>query len=256
MARALLLLAALALILAVSGCTQAPAAPTSPEPAPIQPAPGPQRIPEPVPEPPQPAPVAPASGPPLKIKSLPLAISPLSAGRAGDLVFTQQKLELDRILIDYGFVIPANSAGPAKTNPQPTFIAPLGTKVRSLVDGIVVAMPTLWSNDLSIHVAADENSRYRYETEHIINPLVKIGDRVTAGQVIAEVSDYDSRNTPGYGLVEIGILFGGRQPEHLCPFQYLDPAINQSVQQDLLAFYEAWNQYRGEALYNLSAYAV
>jgi hypothetical protein len=37
-----------------------------------------------------------------------------------------------------------------------------------------------------------------FETEHVIDPLVKFGDRVTAGQRIATVSDYD-RNWKAMG---------------------------------------------------------
>jgi hypothetical protein len=37
-----------------------------------------------------------------------------------------------------------------------------------------------------------------FETEHVIDPLVKFGDRMTAGQRIATVSDYD-RNCKAMG---------------------------------------------------------
>lgn len=166
---------------------------------------------------------------------------------AGDFVFTKQKLQFDRIWMDYAFSIPASSAGAAKLNPQPTFILPLGTKVRSLVDGVVVDVPKLYSGDYSVMVAPDMKSRWRYETEHVINPIVKIGDRVVAGQVVAEVSDYDSRNTPGFGLVEIGILKGGNPPQHLCPFRYLDPSIQDDTQRKIRSFYRAWENYRGQS---------
>src|SRR3990167_2404096 len=168
--------------------------------------------------------------PPLLLKGIGVTLAEYdpATNKAGDFVFTKQKLQFDRIWMDYGFSIPASSAGAAKRNPQPTFILPLGTKVRALVDGIVVDVPKLYSGDYSVMVAPDMKSRWRYETEHVINPTVKIGDRVAAGQVIAEVSDYDSRNTPGFGLVEIGILKGGSPPQHLCPFQYLDPSIKRS----------------------------
>ena len=186
--------------------------------------------------------------PPLLLKGIGITLAGYdpATNKAGDFVFTKQKLQFDRIWMDYGFSIPASSAGAAKRNPQPTFILPLGTKVRSLVDGVVVDIPTLYSGDYSVMVAPDMKSRWRYETEHVINPVVKIGDRVVAGQVVAEVSDYDSRNTPGFGLVEIGILKGGTPPQHLCPFQYLDPSIKVDTQRNIRAFYRAWEQYRGQ----------
>jgi len=186
--------------------------------------------------------------PPLLLKGIGvnLAAYDPATNKAGDFVFTRQKLQFGRLWMDYAFSIPASSAGAAKRNPQPTFILPLGTHVRSLVDGVVVDIPKLYSGDYSVMVAPDRQSRWRYETEHVINPTVKIGDRVAAGQVIAEVSDYDSRNTPGFGLVEIGILKGGSPPQHLCPFQYLDPSIKDTTQRNIRALYRAWETYRGQ----------
>lgn len=153
--------------------------------------------------------------------------------------------------MDYGFTIPASPDRPAKRNPQPTFILPLGTKVRSLVDGVVVSVPKLYSGDYSIQVAQNDKSRFRYETEHVIKPNVKVRDKVTAGQIIAEVSDYDMRNTPGFGLVEIGILKGGNPPQHVCPFLYLDPTVKDDLTKKILALYASWEKYWGNtSLYN------
>lgn len=187
--------------------------------------------------------------PPLLIKSMPITMGEFDAAtsKAGDFSFTKAKLgEFDRPFFPYGFEIPASSAGPAKKNPQPTFIVPLGTKVRSMVDGVVVNVPVLYSKDYSIQIADDKESQFLYETEHVINPLVKVGDTVKAGQVIADVSDYDSRNMPGFGLVEIGILHGGNPPKHLCPFSYLDPSVKSTVSQQITSLYKAWETYRGK----------
>lgn len=196
--------------------------------------------------------------PPLLIKSLPIRLDKYNSktNKAGDLRFTKQKFTFDLLFSDYGFLIAANSAGPAKKSPQPTFIAPLGTKVRSLVDGVVLEIPTLWSGDKSIMVGTSSSSKYRYETEHVIRPIVKVGDKVKAGQVIAEVSDYDSKNTPGYGLVEMGILKGGNPPTHLCPFAYLDPSIKEKTFSNLRSLYTSWNAYLGKKVYKTTPYAV
>ncbi|MBI2035027.1 MAG: hypothetical protein HYT11_04810 [Candidatus Levybacteria bacterium] len=79
--------------------------------------------------------------PPLKLKSIGVNFE--------DFEFTKQKLEFGKPFMEYGFVIPGSSAssGKDKSNPQPTYVVPLGTPVRSIVDGIVVAIPTLWSGD-------------------------------------------------------------------------------------------------------------
>lgn len=189
----------------------------------------------------------------------PLLIKNLGIDFDKDLVFTKEKLEFDSIFFDYGFVISANNSasGKDKSNPQPTFIVPLGTPARSLVDGIVVAIPTLWSGDYSVQVTTNgKMEKWIYETEHLINPKVKVGDKVTAGQIVGEVSNFNHGAPPGFGTVEIGLLKGGNPPSHVCPFLYLDPSIKEAVFAKLRAFYKAWNEYRGKTIYNESAYSV
>ncbi len=169
-----------------------------------------------------------------------------ATNRAGDFMFTKANMTFNMLFFEYGFGVPANSVGPAKSNPQPTYIVPLGTKVHALVDGEVVNVPKLYSNDYSVHVQAP-GSDLIFETEHVINVKVKQGDKVKAGQVIAEVSDYDAKNYAGMGLVEIGVLKGGNPPSHLCPFDYLDDSIKDATFKKITALQKSWENYRGDA---------
>lgn len=179
-----------------------------------------------------------------------------ATNKAGDFVFTKENLEFNRLFFEYGYVIPANSIGSEKKNPQPTFILPLGTKVHSLVDGEVVEIPKLYSNDYSVMVKG-EGSELIFETEHVINVKVKKGDRVKAGDVIAEVSDYDAKNYAGMGLVEIGVLKGGNPPSHVCPFDYLDDSIKDDLLKKITAFQKSWEEYRGDnTIYDESAAVI
>lgn len=197
---------------------------------------------------PQPAAQTDPNQPPLKLKSIGLNLdyyNPVT-NRAGDLMFTKVKLMFDLLVTGFGFVIPAGTSatGQDKANPQPTFYAPAGTKVHALVDGTVVDVPKLYSDDYSILVGnGDSSNSWRYETEHVINPLVKVGDKVKAGQVIAEVAPNNTAPT-GFGIVEIGILHGGNPPQHVCPFAYLDDSIKVDVQKKLLAFFKSWEEYK------------
>src|SRR3989338_10123869 len=162
--------------------------------------------------------------PPLKLKGIGVNFE--------DFKFTKEKLQFNMLFMGFGFIIPASSSssGQNKSNPQPTFVVPLGTPVRSIVDGIVAAIPTLWSGDFSIQVTADgKMQKWVYETEHIINPKVRVGDRVTSGQIIGEASTFDQGAQAGYGTVEIGILKGGQTPEHVCPFAYLDDSVREET---------------------------
>lgn len=177
--------------------------------------------------------------PPLKLKSIGIDFE--------DFKFTKQKLQFGRIFMPYGFYIPGGNDNPAKYNPQPTFVVPLGTPVRSLVGGVVANMPVLWSGDISIQVTVDgKMQKWVYETEHVINPKVKVGDRVKAGQIIAEVGSFDNGDPVGFGAVEIGILKGGNSPEHVCPFAYLDESIRADTLKKISTFFTSWEEYIGD----------
>ena len=188
--------------------------------------------------------------PPLKLKSIGVEFS--------EFKFTKEKLQFNRLFMGYGFVIPGNetSSGMDKSNPQPTYILPLGTPVRSLVDGVVANMPTLWSGDISIQITkSGQLERWVYEVEHVINPKVKVGDKVAAGQIIAEVGSFGNGDPAGFGAVEIGLLHGGGEgpPEHVCPFLYLDESIKEETFEKMNAFFKSWEEYIGdESLYDES----
>ncbi|PIQ68885.1 MAG: hypothetical protein COV91_01590 [Candidatus Taylorbacteria bacterium CG11_big_fil_rev_8_21_14_0_20_46_11] len=196
--------------------------------------------------------------PPILLKNIGINLDDYNPAtqRAGDFQFTKARLTFGRLFMPYGFVIPGStsSTGRDKANPQPTFIVPLGTPVRSLVDGIVVSTPTLWSGDVSIQVTANGKlEKWVYETEHVMNPRVKAGDRVTAGQIVGEVSNFDKGAPDGYGAVEIGIVKGGNPPEHVCPFAYLDPSIKEETLKKISSLYSAWESYVGNtSLYSES----
>ena len=178
--------------------------------------------------------------------------------RAGDFAFTREKMSFDLLFFNFGFVVPANSIGPEKVNPQPTFILPLGSKVHALIDGEVIAVTKLYSNDYSVMLKGP-GSELIFEMEHVINVTVKVGDQVRAGDIVAEVSAYDAHNYAGMGLVEIGILraVGNGVPTHLCPFDYLDDSIRESTLQRITALQQAWETYRGDAsLYDESKVVV
>lgn len=188
--------------------------------------------------------------PEVKIKHLGvnLGIFDPATTKAGDFVFTKTKFDsgIQQIFMNYGNIVPASSAGAEKANPQPTFILPLGTKVHSLIDGVVYDIPKLYSNDFSVMVKG-EGSDLIFETEHVINVLVKKGDKVKAGDVIAEVSDYSKNGYAGYGLFEIGILKGGNPPNHICPFDYLDESIKEETLKNITALQKAWEEFRGDS---------
>ena len=143
-------------------------------------------------------------------------------------------------LDDFGRVLPITTARPtAQPNPQPTFYAPYGTPVLAAVSGVVTSVATLCSNDFSIMISSGGAGGV-WEHEHVINASVQVGDRVTAGQQIAEVSNYECQwgrsGNPSdplcrsrLGLVELGLLYSGATPQHRCPF---DPEVVSPSKKD------------------------
>lgn len=170
-------------------------------------------------------------------------------GMAGDIKFVKFDTKaggLDAIFSEYGRPAPENNGqGAGRLNPQPTFVAPLGTKVHSLVDGKVFKVEKLYSGDYSVMVMP-EGSELAFETEHIMDVTVKEGDSVKAGDVVGVVSDYDARNLNGMGLVEIGVLLGGNPPKHMCTFDYLDESIKADTLKKITALENAWEDFVGD----------
>lgn len=189
---------------------------------------------------------------PVKMKSIGINLDyyDSTTNKAGDLEFTKFKFPegtQQAIFDEYGTMGPVNSAKNFQSlpQPQPTFLVPMGTKVRSLIDGEVVSVPKLYSNDYSIHVKG-KGSDLIFETEHVIDVVVKVGDQVKAGQPIATASNYSGDTLGGLALFEIGVLKGGKTPTHVCTFDYLDDSIKQDIFDKINAFKKSWREYRGE----------
>lgn len=193
------------------------------------------------------------------LKRHPIDLAPYDAasGRAGDASFVRPLL-FNRVFTEFGFVIPAasTSSGNDKPNPQPTYLAPMGTRVRSAVDGVVDRIADLWSTptlgDVSVMVKPDGLANRCYavvEFEHVVKPVVRVGDRVTVGQVLAEVGPLNSQGSRGLGLVEFGILTGAGdgRPLHVCPYAYFDPAVRDTQLATLGRFLADWESFAGDA---------
>lgn len=171
-------------------------------------------------------------------------------------------------IVDYGFTHGAGTAD-ERRNPQPTFHVPLGTPVLAPIDGVVVAIEPLYSGDLTIMFAAELGVRdIVWETEHVEDPSVQVGDTVRAGQPVAVVSDYAcyySREEfgneewcgRGIGLVELGYLVGGAVPKHYCPFGDLtDPSALPQIEAALRGAREAIEAIAGETVFETSSWAT
>jgi len=149
--------------------------------------------------------------------------------------------------------------------PQIAIIAPLGTPVISMVDGTVCGLSKVWSNDYSVQVAPIGTpcmignwATVLFEHEHLINPTVKVGDKVKAGQQIGTVSDYNPYwKAKGFGMIEIGVFFvkkGSNKSWHACLGNYLAPTKRDSMLAVLTSVQMAWMaELSDPTLYDLGA---
>lgn len=188
----------------------------------------------------------------------PIDLAPYDAasGRAGDVQFVSRTMG-NVIYSQFGYVVPAalTSSGQDKSNPQPTYLAPLGTPVRAAASGVVDRISDLWSTptygDVSVMIRPDGLPASCYvvvEAEHVLNPRVAVGDRVSAGQVIAEVGPLNSQGNSGLGLVELGILTGAGngRPMHVCPYAYFAPDVAAAQIGMLTRLMADWESYTGD----------
>jgi biotin carboxyl carrier protein len=140
--------------------------------------------------------------------------------------------------------------------PQYGFYLPLGTPVISMVTGTVCDVPKLYSNDYSVRVAPPgmacmQGGAYvLYEHEHILNPTVKVGDKVTAGQKLGVVGDYNPHwKAKGLGVLETGVFFskkGSNAPWHACLSSFLDPTKKSAMLATLSSAFAAWEAELGD----------
>ncbi len=154
------------------------------------------------------------------------------------------------LFIDYG------DPGSGHTDLQMAFFLPLDTPVLAMVAGVVCDVPELYSGDFSVRIAPAGVDCIRagasvlFETEHVLNPLVKVGDQVQAGDQVATVSDYRRDWKPlGLGVVEIGVFFsqqGDSTPWHACPARFLEPSRAVAMTAALASIHAAWEAERGD----------
>lgn len=222
----------------------------------------------------------PSSGVPAVIESWGVSVAPYDAAtmKAGDLYVGAIPFptgSVNQAVIQYYGEGPRRPQDPPDfIDPQMTFYVPIHTKVRAIATGEVCwvkALNTGYSDDYSIGLGVSVDGRpacqtdpgsgqgsgtvATWEHEHVMEPAVKVGDKVTAGQVIAEASYYTKDNwlyTSGYALYEIGILVSvnsGGPPQHVCPALYLAPKARDALLAQLATAARAFEANTGTSHY-------
>jgi hypothetical protein len=222
---------------------------------------------------------APASSIPQTIESWGIDLAPYDAAShmAGDLDVGPIPFPSDFILkspIEFFGGGPKRPQDPPDyLDPQMTFIVPKGTVVHATTSGVVCDVRYLntgYSDDYTIGIGVAVDGKpactkspdgrgfgtvATWEHEHVMEPKVKPGDTVTAGQPIGVASYYRTDYwlyREGFALYEIGVLTqtpDGR-PVHTCPALYLKPSAKARLLSELATAARAYESNTGTRHYS------
>jgi len=181
---------------------------------------------------------------------------------AGDFVFYTSTYLGDpevykKVFHDYGEMV-KDSSGSMKQSPEAAYIVPLGTKVRATTDGIITHITQRPESDTGFVITKPESPLWTFGYDHVMNLTVKKGDRVVAGQILGEVSNFNPwLRADGYGLVEVSVAYTNTAYIAYCPFMYLDESVKQDYLDKIKALYASWEEYMGDSsLYDENNYFI
>jgi len=176
-----------------------------------------------------------------KLMNIGMNIEPYNAatGMAGDIKFEKLTSRHWRSMMfeHFGYKMePNDKLLIPPLNVHPEYFLPAGTKIFAVSDGTVTDVPTLYSNDYSILVSQEGAPDWTLNYEHVWNPLVKKGDKIKAGQPIAEVSTLQMESIDSrYGKWALMIFKNDQTTDgedHLayCPYLLFDESVKTEMQ--------------------------
>lgn len=168
---------------------------------------------------------------------------------SGDFVFAKDAAVSEMILFPFGQKI--CEQGSCKTLPELGFQGiKLGTKVTAVAAGRVVEVRDQGDNDFAVSTVFEgTNTALNYD--HLSNVTAKVGDTLKAGDILGEVAPYGSGK---YGRYEIMLkeVTSDNSATYLCPMDYLDSSVKDSLTADLKQFFTDWNTFMGKTVHDLS----
>ncbi len=153
----------------------------------------------------------------------------------------------DKVFREFGEEI-ETAGGGTKLLFHPEFYLPVGYVVRGVSEGTVVGLDELEGpHDLNLIVQPDDAPKWRVAYEHVSNARVAVGDRITIGQPIAEVSPYREN----LGKTSLLIFYGAESNRAggntaYCPFMLLDGTVANQLLSDLQTHINRWEEQNGD----------
>ena len=170
-----------------------------------------------------------------------------TTGMAGDFKFSKTGGFNDMILVEFGYHV-ENEFG-SKDQPEITYHLPIGTKVMAIGDGKVTDVTKLYSDDYAILYTANENENWIYTNEHVVNPTVKVGDEIKAGDVVGEVAPYEANGQiQELGFTEIALFTSDSEKiTKLCPTMHLDEEVRDKYYSSILKLLSDWEEFKADS---------
>lgn len=155
----------------------------------------------------------------------------------------------NKVFLEYG----SELSGPAGVDiiPHPTYILPPGVEITAVTPGTVKSIKYQEEfDDYSLAVSVD-NSSWTVDYDHVANLKVEKGDKVEAGQVIAESPlETGALRQGNLGFTEIMIFkdagFRRHGEQTACLFNLLDESVKDEYHERIFEFVSEWEEFKGE----------
>jgi Peptidase family M23 len=137
-----------------------------------------------------------------------------------------------------------------KRSPELAFFVAEGTAVRAPITGVISQIGVIYSGDNFIALRQD-GTDWMVSVEHVVNPLVRVGDVVQAGQIIATATPEE---TP-FGTIaftELAVWLPADSDDELikmCPYLAFDADLKRSFSSAIFALAQSWEAYWGEDVF-------
>ncbi len=153
-----------------------------------------------------------------------------------------------QLFVEYGLPVTSGEGG-AKNILHPEFYMPLGsTRVSAVSSGVVRDIIQLQGpDDMLILVTPDDADLWTIGYEHVSNVLVSEEDRISTGDIIADLSPLNSQFFQGYGKTALMVFIdSGGDNFSYCPFLLLDDSVRQAIYDEVNDHVQQWETNIGD----------
>lgn len=140
------------------------------------------------------------------------------------------------------------------TEPTFTYRTAEDAVVTAVADGYVykVEYQSTYTDYSILASTAQGDLTWSIDYDHVINPTVSVGDRITAGQTLGIVGTHSDI---GIGRVEIQVFGGDGTTKSYCPFTYFDSSLIATYKAKLQKLMDDYEAYMfNTTIYNPSDY--